>query len=102
MLIATPSVVVAADWHWSRMAIVQRHWEARCCCFYGWWILALLVLSMCAAHSGSMLLNSLTIAEMMDEFAGEVRSTLKARYVAQSADHLPYVMHRELATASSV
>jgi hypothetical protein len=61
-----------------REAMMWRRWEARCCFFYGWWILALLVLSMCAAHSGSMLLNSLTIAEMMDEFASEVRSTLKS------------------------
>ena len=44
-------------------------WQARCGCFYGWWLLALLVLVQCAAHSGSIILNSLTIAYMMDEFA---------------------------------
>jgi hypothetical protein len=94
--------------------MVQR-WETRCCCFYGWWILALLVLSMCAAHSGSMLLNSLTIAEMMDEFAGEVRtkSTIpKARFgaclqcVVYSAEccstPVPYVVRRVSAIVSSV
>ena len=46
----------------------RRDWPARCGCFYGWWLLGFLVLVQCAAHSGSIILNSLTIAYMLDEF----------------------------------
>ena len=47
----------------------QASWQARCSCFYGWWLLLLLVFVQCAGHSGSIILNSLTIAYMFDEFA---------------------------------
>ena len=49
---------------------------ARCsCCFYGWFVVALVtcVSSFCTSW-GTMILNTLTLARMYDEFAAHVRT----------------------------
>ena len=57
--------------------------DARCPCFYGWVIVAILVVVQCASHIGSVLLNAITISYMMDEYelAGVSRPTFSLMWM---------------------